>query len=99
MELAHPSSRRQVGGMPAARNPTSGHQHPAAASKVVVRLDRVAGLLAGHAPATQLMCVSYGQELSDKLARDCRTIMTTRWYQSLFATRLSAQKQAVQEFV
>src|SRR5437016_1163629 len=53
----------------------------------------------GHAPATQLMCVSYGQELSDKLARDCRTIMTTRWYQSLFATRLSAQKQAVQEFV
>lgn len=53
----------------------------------------------GHAPATQLMCVSYGQELSDKLARDCRTIVMSQWCQSLFPLRLSSQKQAVQEFV
>jgi predicted phage terminase large subunit-like protein len=53
----------------------------------------------GHNPAEQVLCVSYGQELADKLARDCRTIMTTGWYQDLFATRLSQQKQSVAEFV
>lgn len=52
----------------------------------------------GHDPAAQIVCVSYGQELSDKLARDCRTIMHSAWYQSVFPTRLSAEKQSVQEF-
>ena len=55
--------------------------------------------LLGHDPAAQIISVSYGQELSDKLARDCRTIMMSAWYQALFPTRLSAHKQAVQEFV
>jgi predicted phage terminase large subunit-like protein len=53
----------------------------------------------GHEPTAQILCVSYGQELSDKLARDCRTIMMSPFYQSVFSTRLSAQKQAVQEFM
>jgi hypothetical protein len=55
--------------------------------------------LLGHDPAAQIICVSYGPELSDKLARDCRTTMMSGWYQALFPTRLSAHKQAVQEFV
>jgi hypothetical protein len=55
--------------------------------------------LLGHDPAAQIICVSYGQELSDKLARDCRTTIMSGWYQALFPTRLSAHKQAVQEFV
>src|SRR5262245_61927179 len=53
----------------------------------------------GHDPAAQILCVSYGQDLSDKLARDARTIMNSAWYQRAFATRLSAEKQSVQEFV
>jgi len=53
----------------------------------------------GHDRSAQILCVSYAQDLSDKLARDCRSVMTSRWYQGLFPTRLSAQKQAVQEFV
>jgi predicted phage terminase large subunit-like protein len=53
----------------------------------------------GHNPATSIICVSYAQDLADKLARDCRSIMTSPWYQRLFATRLSTQKQSVQEFV
>jgi hypothetical protein len=53
----------------------------------------------GHDPSAQLLCVSYAQDLSDKLARDCRNIMTSRWYRRIFATRLAAQRQAVQEFV
>ena len=55
--------------------------------------------LLGHEPAAQILCVSYGQELSDKLARDYRTVMSSDWYRAVFGTRLSAHKQAVQEFV
>jgi predicted phage terminase large subunit-like protein len=53
----------------------------------------------GHDPAAQILCVSYAQDLSDKLSRDCRSIMHTAWYQALFPTRLSAERQSVQEFV
>ena len=52
----------------------------------------------GHDPAAQVLCVSYAQDLSDKLARDCRGILASTWYRQLFATRLSPQRQAVQEF-
>jgi predicted phage terminase large subunit-like protein len=52
----------------------------------------------GHDPGAQIICASYGQDLADKLARDCRTIMASRWYTQLFATRLSPKKQAVEEF-
>ena len=36
--------------------------------------------LLGHRPSTQIICASYGQSLSDKLALDCRKIMLTEWY-------------------
>ena len=52
----------------------------------------------GHDPSLQLLCASYAQDLADKLARDCRRIMTSEWYQRLFPTRLSPQRQAVTEF-
>jgi len=51
-----------------------------------------------HDPAAQLLCVSYGQELSDKLSRDCRTLMTSAFYESHFPTRLSPTRAAVEEF-
>lgn len=53
----------------------------------------------GHDPASQIICVSYSQELSEKLARDCRSIMTALWYKATFSTRLSNQRQSVQEFM
>jgi hypothetical protein len=53
----------------------------------------------GHDPSAQILCVSYAQELADKLARDCRAIMTSEWYRRIFATRLAAHRQAVQEFL
>jgi len=53
----------------------------------------------GHDPSAQILCVSYAQDLADKLSRDCRHIVTADWYQQLFpATRLSLQRQAVPEF-
>jgi predicted phage terminase large subunit-like protein len=53
----------------------------------------------GHDPSAQILSVSYGQELADKLARDCRSIMTSPWYRRIFPTRLAAHRQAVQEFI
>jgi len=34
----------------------------------------------GHNPAAQIICVSYAQDLSEKLARDCRSVMSADWY-------------------
>jgi predicted phage terminase large subunit-like protein len=53
----------------------------------------------GHDPSAQILCVSYAQDLADKLARDCRHVMTSSWYRQLFPTRLAAHRQAVQEFL
>src|SRR5215468_2317820 len=53
----------------------------------------------GLDPTAQILCVSYAQDLADKLARDCRAIMMSSWYRRLFATRLALHRQAVQEFI
>lgn len=52
----------------------------------------------GHNPSAQIICASYAQELATKLAIDCRSVMTSRWYQRLFPTRLSSERQAVADF-
>src|SRR5262252_6504489 len=53
----------------------------------------------GHDPSAQILCVSYAQDLADKLARDCRSIMTSPWYRRIFPPRLAPHRQAVQEFI
>jgi predicted phage terminase large subunit-like protein len=53
----------------------------------------------GHRPSTPIICASYGQDLASKHSLDCRTLMASQWYRSLFPTRLSPQKQSVQEFL
>jgi hypothetical protein len=55
--------------------------------------------LLGHNASAQIVCASYGQDLSNKLAIDCRAVMTSNFYRSLFPTRLSQEKQSVQEFM
>src|SRR5437899_4846577 len=52
----------------------------------------------GHGPSAQILCVSYAQELADKLSRDCRRILASDWYQRLFPTRLAPRHQPVPEF-
>src|SRR4029077_11277969 len=52
----------------------------------------------GHDPSAQILCVSYAQDLADKLARDCRSIMMSPWYRRIFLTRLAPHRHAVQEF-
>src|SRR6201993_2159685 len=52
----------------------------------------------GRNPSAQILCVSYAQELADKLSRDCRRVIASDWYRQLFPTRMSPQRQAVPEF-
>jgi hypothetical protein len=47
----------------------------------------------GHDRSVQILCASYAQDLADKLARDCRSIMTSGWYRRVFPTRLAAHRQ------
>jgi hypothetical protein len=49
----------------------------------------------GHDPSVQIVCVSYAQDLADKLSRDCRRIVAGDRYRRLFPTRLSPRHQAV----
>jgi predicted phage terminase large subunit-like protein len=53
--------------------------------------------LLGHDPTLAIINVTYGQELSDKFARDCRAILLSAWYRTLFATRLASVRAPLQE--
>lgn len=56
--------------------------------------------LLGHNPSTQIICASYAQDLSDKLAGDCRSLMTSEWYRQLFPrTRLATRRQPISDFM
>jgi len=54
--------------------------------------------LLGHDSTVQILAVSYGQDLADKLARECRALISSPFFKALFRTRLSPNKQAVGEF-
>jgi len=54
--------------------------------------------LLGHDPSAQIIAVSYAQDFADRLARECRSLMSTLLYRAVFPTRLSPQKQATAEF-
>jgi hypothetical protein len=56
--------------------------------------------LLGHDPSKQIICASYGQDLADKHARDCRTLMGSSFYRGLFPrTVLSPEKLSVNDFL
>ena len=53
----------------------------------------------GHDPTAAIISVTYGQDLLDKFARDCRSVMQSRWYQETFSTRLLGSRAQLQELV
>jgi hypothetical protein len=56
--------------------------------------------LLGHDPAKQIICASYGQDLAEKHARDCRTLMSSQFYKDLFPkTALSPERLSVNDFL
>lgn len=54
--------------------------------------------LLGHDPTMQIITISYGQELADTFARACRKLMASPFYQALFNTRISPDRDTVSEF-
>lgn len=54
--------------------------------------------LLGHDPVKCILSVCYGQDLSEKFARDSRALMASPFYQALFDTRLSPERQAIGDF-
>jgi predicted phage terminase large subunit-like protein len=71
---------------------------PRSLKSLLISVAYVAWLL-GHNPSLRIICVSYGQELSDKLASDCRQVMQSAWYQRIFPnTRLAPKRQALGNF-
>jgi len=52
----------------------------------------------GHHPSKKILTVSYAQDLSDNLARHCRTLMQSPFYRSLFDTRLAPGHEAIRDF-
>ena len=57
------------------------------------------GWVLGHEPSSQIICASYAQGLSNKLASDCRTLMMSKMYKLIFRTRLLSQRPALEELV
>ena len=53
----------------------------------------------GHDPTAQIIAASYAQDLSDKLSRDTRTIMSAGWYKRAFGTHLNAKRPALGELL
>ena len=71
---------------------------PRSLKSIIISVAWVAWLL-GHDPGLRLICVSYGQELADKMASDCRQIMQSAWYKRLFPkTRLMPGRQSLANF-
>lgn len=52
----------------------------------------------GNHPDKNIICASYGQELSEKFGRDCRSIMLQPWYQRVFPGTKLSDRQALHDF-
>ena len=54
----------------------------------------------GHDPTARVVCVSYSADLSAKLARDCRSVMSSQWYRTAFpGAVLSRERNAELDFM
>lgn len=48
----------------------------------------------GHNPKVSIVCVSYNDTLSEKLALDCKKVIESEWYKELFPqTKLNKNKK------
>lgn len=53
----------------------------------------------GRDPTLNFVCVSYSNELSGKLARDCQSIMQASWYREIFpGTQIAKSRSASHDF-
>ena len=69
---------------------------PPRSLKSIVTSVAFPAFLLGHDPTKKIIVASYGQELADGLARDCRQVIQQGWYRRLFRnTAISPHRQAV----
>lgn len=55
--------------------------------------------LLGLNPKTNIICVSYSDDLASKFANDCRNVILSSWYKELFPkTQLSNSRKAINDF-
>lgn len=56
--------------------------------------------LLGHNPSEQIMCASYSQDLSFKHSLDCRLVMQSAWYSTVFPnTRIVDDQNTKRKFI
>lgn len=71
---------------------------PRSLKSVIISVSWPAWLL-GHDSRQKILCVSYSQDLAEKLASDCRQVMQSHWYRRLFPrTRLRQGRQQLTHF-
>jgi predicted phage terminase large subunit-like protein len=51
----------------------------------------------GRDPTAEIVCVSYAQDLADKMAGDTRRLMNSKWYRDVFDTRLANARSRLSE--
>lgn len=72
---------------------------PPRSMKSIIFSIALPAFLLGHDPSTNIICVSYADELAKKLAGDCRNIIESDWYKRIFPnTRLDKSRCAVDNF-
>src|SRR5262249_19770539 len=49
-------------------------------------------------PSLQMMSITYAQDLSDNFARKVRALMNSPFYQAIFPTRFSKDREAISDF-
>lgn len=55
--------------------------------------------LLGKNPKTNIICVSYSDDLATKFANDCRTVIQSQWYGELFPlTKLKVNRRSINDF-
>lgn len=52
----------------------------------------------GHDPAAKFLMISHNQDLANDFANGCRKLMQCPFYQALFETRLSEERQTLEDF-
>jgi predicted phage terminase large subunit-like protein len=53
----------------------------------------------GHNPKSDIICVSYADELASKFALDCKRVLETAWYKEIFpGTKIAKDKKAINDF-
>ncbi len=71
---------------------------PPRSLKSVVASVAFPAFLLGHNPGMRIICVSYGNDLAAKHARDFREVLTSPWYRRMFPnTRISPSKNTEAE--